>query len=228
MPRLRDNILKQIGDIRGKRVLVYGCGNDGAAVWFAKNGAIVDAIDVSEKSVINQQCMAQRANLIVTAQVRDAHDTGLPSNQYDIIYGNAILHHLNIGKARAEIYRLVKNEGLAVFREVMEGNMFLQIFRTMTPFWRTPDEHPLTKGDFSRLAHSFSSMEVSEYVLMLLPYFFIVRIINNCLLRTIGIEKEIPISRYLCRFFDRIDLTLFRILPFLKSKAWLCLITLRK
>ena len=228
MPRLRDNILKQIGDIQGKRILVYGCGNDGAAVWFAKNGAIVDAIDVSEKSVINQQCMAQRANLILTTQVRDAHNTGLPSSQYDIIYGNAILHHLNIESAQAEIHRLLKNEGLAVFREVMEGNIFLQIFRKMTPFWRTPDEHPLTKRDFSLLARSFSSMEVSEYVLMLLPYFFIVRIINNCLQKAIGTEKAIPISCHLCRFFDRIDLTLFRILPLLKSKAWLCLITLKK
>jgi SAM-dependent methyltransferase len=228
LPRLRGNILRQIGDIRGKRVLVYGCGNDGAAVWFAKNGAAVDAIDVSEKSVINQQCIARKANVIVTAQVRDAHDTGLPSNEYDVIYGNAILHHLNIDRAQAEIYRLLKNEGLAIFREVMVGNMFLQIFRKITPSWRTPDEHPLTKEDLSMLGRNVSSVDISEYVLTLLPYLFIITIINNCLLSKIGIRKRIPISCSPWRFFDRIDLTLFRILPFLRHKAWLCLIVLRK
>lgn len=228
LPRLRDNMLRQMGDIRGKRVLVYGCGNDGAAVWFARNGAIVDAIDISGKSVINQQCIARRANLVITAKVRDAHQTGLPSNEYDIVYGNAILHHLDIDKAQAEIYRLVKNGGLAIFREVMQGSIFSQIFRRITPFWRTPDEHPLTERDFSRLACKFSSAEISQYFLMLLPYLLIIRIINDCLLTKVGIKKRIPISPCLCRLFDRIDLTFFKILPWLRHKAWLCLIVLRK
>ena len=228
LPRLRDNILKQIGDVRNKRVLVYGCGNDGTAVWFAKNGAIVDAIDISERSIKNQQYISRITNLTFKVEVRDAHKTGLPGDEYDIIYGNAILHHLNIDEARTEVYRLLKGGGLAIFREVMAGNIFLQLFRKITPFWRTPDERPLTRRDFSRLAHTFSCVRVSEYVLTQLPYLFVVKIINNCLLKKVGIIRRIPVSRPLYRFCDKVDLTLFRLLPSLRYKAWICLVVLRK
>lgn len=175
LTRLNHELLECIGRVEGKRVLVYGCGNDGAAVWFGKRGAYVDAIDISEVSCKNQQDIIEKSGLVnnIKCYVMDAHNVTLP-NKYDIIYGNAILHHLNIGKVRVEIYRLLNEGGFVIFRDVKEGNVFLRIFRKLTPFWRTADEHPLTDEDISHLSHGFSQMEQSVYIFLILPYLFFI------------------------------------------------------
>ena len=55
LPRLRKELIQTLGNVSKKRVLVLGCGNDSAAVWFSKQGADVDAIDISPKSIENQK-----------------------------------------------------------------------------------------------------------------------------------------------------------------------------
>jgi SAM-dependent methyltransferase len=69
---------------------VYGCGTDAAPSWFAARGAVVDAIDISPISVDLQKIVAARLDLRVNAVVADAHQTGLPAEDYDLVYGNAI------------------------------------------------------------------------------------------------------------------------------------------
>ena len=73
----------------------------------------------------------------MTCLVMDANSLDLPSNEYDIVYGNAILHHLDTPRCSSELSRVLKNNGKAVFRDVIKGNVFLQFFRTATSFWRT-------------------------------------------------------------------------------------------
>jgi 2-polyprenyl-3-methyl-5-hydroxy-6-metoxy-1,4-benzoquinol methylase len=128
LPRLKKMLLQALGDVRGKRVLVYGCGNDSAAVWFSKSGANVDAIDISPRSVDNQKEIAAKLCLNINAIVMDAQSLELLSDEYDIVYGNAILHHLDLHKALPEIVRVLKPKGKAIFRDVMSGNIFLRLF----------------------------------------------------------------------------------------------------
>jgi len=228
LPRLKQSLLKSLGDPNNKRVLVYGCGNDSAAVWFSKSGAKVDAIDISPKSVENQQLIADLLNLKINCKVMDAHNLELPSDEYDIVYGNAILHHLELQTAIPEIARVLKPDGKAVFRDVMNGNAFLRAFRFATPFWRTPDEHPLTANDFKFFALKFSKFEITEYILSGLPYFFFARIINAVLYKMLGLKLRILLHNSIYSNLDRLDEMLFRLMPILKSQAWLCLIVLTK
>jgi SAM-dependent methyltransferase len=155
----------------------------------------------------------------------DAHRLNLPDHAYDIVYGNAILHHLDLQRAIPEVARVLKPDGTAVFRDVMIGNVFLRAFRFATPFWRTPDEHPLTRKDFKSLGETFD-IKISQYVLTGLPYMFAVRIINNVILKNIGITSRIQLDKNICRRFDVVDQWLFRYMPFMRNLAWLCLIVL--
>ena len=147
LPQLKKELLYVLGNVSGLRVLVYGCGSDSAALWFAKSGAYVDAIDISPKSIENQKMMAKKSGLEINYHVMDAHDLNFPDNAFDIVYGNAILHHLELDKASTEIRRVMAVEGAAIFRDVLQGNILLRLFRYFTPGWRTPDEHPLTPND---------------------------------------------------------------------------------
>jgi ubiquinone/menaquinone biosynthesis C-methylase UbiE len=228
LPRLKSRLRQSLRNVKGARVLVYGCGTDSAALWFAKEGADVDAIDISHNCIENQKTMAATAGLNINAFVMDAHNLDFPSETYDIVYGNAILHHLSIEMAACEFFRVLKPGGIAVFRDVMRGNFLLRLFRRATPFWRTPDEKPLTKEDFHLLTKKCSNIQIDQFILTGLPYFFFVRIVNDGFLKKLGIITRLSVSDSLYALFDKIDLALFRYMPFLKNQAWLCLITLTK
>jgi len=226
LPRLKKQLLHTLGNLSNKRVLVYGCGNDSAAIWFSKLGAKVDAIDISPKSVKNQELIADLLGLKMNCIVMDANNLDLPSNEYDIVYGNAILHHLDIDKSSDQIARVLKPGGKGVFRDVMKGNIFLQIYRIATPFWRTDDEHPLTLEDFALIRKKFISCNIESYIFSGLPYFFFARIMNNVIFKKIGIRLRIPTTDSIYTNFDKLDKTIFSLFPFIRNKAWLCVVTL--
>jgi len=228
LPRLKSRLYQLLGDLTDSHVLVYGCGNDSAAIWFAKAGANVDAIDISPKSIENQKLIAAKTGVKINAFVMDAHRLEFPSNRYDIVYGNAILHHLEIEKAAGEIHRVLKPGGKGIFRDVMKGNLFLQAFRFFTPFWRTPHEHPLTNNDFALLNKKFLKCEIDQYILSSLPYLFLARIMNNVIFRRMRLKIRIPTPDSIYANMDKIDCLLFRLMPFLKKQAWLCLVALTK
>lgn len=228
LPRLKSRLYQLLGDLTDSHVLVYGCGFDNAAIWFAKAGANVDAIDISPKSIENQKLIAAKTGVNINALLMDAHRLEFPSNRYDIVYGNLILHHLEIEKAAGEIHRVLKPGGKGVFRDVMKGNLFLQVFRFLTPFWRTPDEHPLTNNDFAFLNKKFLKCEIDQYILSGLPYLFLARIMNNVIFRRMRLKVRIPRPDSIYANMDKIDCLLFRLMPFLKKQAWYCLIALTK
>jgi len=220
LPRLKYRVLDALGDVRHRRVLVYGCGDDCAALWFSKYGANVDAIDVSAKSIEIQKKLAAIARLTVNAIVMDGNDLDLPSHEYDFVYGNAILHHLRLSEAVPEIHRVLKPTGIAVFRDVMQGSLFVQIFRYLTPFLRTKDEHPLTPEDLILLSNSFNRCEIDHYIFSGQPYRFLVQNVNP-VLKKMKLSRRIPHSNAIYAKFDKLDCVLFRVMPFLRRQAWL-------
>jgi SAM-dependent methyltransferase len=224
---LKQELLQSLGNQSKKRVLVLGCGNDSAAVWFSKSGADVDAIDISPKSVEHQRTIAELLRLEITCFVMDANNLDLPKNEYDFVYGNAILHHLDVKKCCEEISRVLKPGGKAVFRDVMKGNALLQLFRLVTPFWRTEDEHPLTNNDFVYFNQTFTHCNIKQFILSGLPYFLFARIMNDVILKKLRVKFKIPLPNSIYSFFDKLDEILFTLLPFTKSQAWICLVTLK-
>lgn len=225
IPRLERTLLQRLGVVKRKRVLVYGCGDDCAPLWFSKSGASVDAIDISPKAIEIQERLAAVAGLAINAVVMDGNRLNLPSHEYDIVYGNAILHHLRLSEAIPEIGRVLRPGGVAVFRDVMRGGLFLRVFRRLTPFMRTPDEHPLTPDDFLLLKSRFDRCEIDYYVLCGQPYRFLVQDVNP-ILKRMGLNTRIPHSTGVYAALDRVDGALLRLIPRLRYHAWLCLITL--
>ena len=94
-PTMTKRLLHLLGEVAGKRVLVYGCGYDPGATWFAKRRAEVTAIDISPESINDQQLLMDAYKVSMRLMVTDAMHTQLPDGTFDLIYGNAILHHLD-------------------------------------------------------------------------------------------------------------------------------------
>lgn len=145
-------------DPRGKIVLDYGCGDGFLAVHLVERGAReVVGIDISETQVEEARARAASAGIADRArfQVADAHRTGLPDASFDLVVGLAILHHLELENALAEIRRLLRPSGRPVFLEPLWHNPLLRLGRALTPSARTSDEHPFKERDWMTCAAAF-------------------------------------------------------------------------
>jgi ubiquinone/menaquinone biosynthesis C-methylase UbiE len=95
---------------KGKRVLEVGCGIGTDTINFAKAGALVTAVDLSNESLKLAQ---QRAKVFgledsVTFYQANAEDLGasVPVNSYDLVYSFGVIHHTpNPSGAIAQIKR---------------------------------------------------------------------------------------------------------------------------
>jgi len=135
--------------LNSKVVLDIGCGLGYNSILFAKQGAYVYGIDISPKMIEKAKELAdnygvgKRTHFIVM----NAEALEFADETFDIVYGHSILHHLDLGKVRTEIYRVLKKGGKGVFLEPLRHNLFINLFRKLTPHRRTPTEKPLKIKD---------------------------------------------------------------------------------
>ena len=147
----------------GKRVLEYGCGPGSQSFELARRGAKVTGIDISPVAIEIARADAERQGLAIEFAVMNAESTTFADGSFDLIVGGAILHHLDLDRAYAELARLLAPGGRAVFIEPLGHNALINLYRKMTPEQRTPDEHPLLRSDLSHARRAFGHVNVWYY-----------------------------------------------------------------
>lgn len=170
---------KQLGEVRDKKLLNLGCGAGEEAIYFAKKGATVWAIDISSQMLKVAKKLATRFGLTkgITFKKDNAEDLSFPENYFDLIFGNSVLHHVNIEKAAKETYRVLKKGGKAVFIEPLIYNPLINYYRKIAHCVRTPREHPLKFSDIDIFQRYFRTIEHHEFqfiTLSIFIYFFLV------------------------------------------------------
>ena len=131
-----------LGDITGKRVLEVGCGSGKLTAMIAKNGTHAYAFDLSPVSANVAQKRAELNDVAdrVIISVAAGEDLPYANESFDIVFGRAILHHLDVNLAGSEIYRVLKPGGKAVFIEPMGMNPVLNFVRDHVPY---PNKNPV-------------------------------------------------------------------------------------
>jgi SAM-dependent methyltransferase len=160
---------RKLGDLRGKRALDYGCGHGMAAVTLARAGANVTAFDLSPGYVAEARERATAAGVTVECMVAAGEELPFEDGTFDAVWGNAVLHHLDMRRAGRELARVMKPGGIAVFCEPWGGNPLLGFARRYLPYpgkHRTPDEEPLRHRDLDPLREVFPVVEVEGYQLL--------------------------------------------------------------
>jgi SAM-dependent methyltransferase len=198
----------------GKDVLEYGCGLGNTAFFLASNKARVVGIDISEVAIQQAAEEAERRRTVsVSFQVMDAEATTYSDNQFDIICGTGILHHLNLKAACTEMTRLLKPEGFGIFVEPLGHNPVIKLYRKLTPHLRTADEHPFQMTDLGLVSHYFDKVEMRYFhicTLLAVP-FYRLGVFFTILLQTL-------------QLFDRL---LFAV-PYFRKYAWMIAIIVSK
>jgi SAM-dependent methyltransferase len=161
--------LAQLGDVRGLCVLDYGCGHGMATVVLARRGARVTAFDLSAGYVAEAKTRARANRLPIDFVQTDGERLPFSNESFDRVWGNAVLHHLDLGKAGKELHRVLRPGGIAVFCEPWGENLVLNWARSALPYpgkHRTIDERPLCPGDVRLLRTMFADVELRGYQLL--------------------------------------------------------------
>jgi SAM-dependent methyltransferase len=159
----------RLGEVAGRRVLDLGCGHGMAAVVLARRGARVTAVDLSQGYLHEAQrrCAANGVSLNLV----QAPGECLPfaDGSFDRIWGNAVLHHLDLGQAGRELRRVLAPGGVAVFCEPWGENPLLGWARRRLTYLgkgHTADEQPLRRRDVRLLAQSFPDLQWEGFQLL--------------------------------------------------------------
>lgn len=137
-------ILRQLGDVTGKRLLDLGCGAGENSVYFAKKGALCVASDYSQGMVDVALKLAEKNGVKIEGCTANAMELNFPDQSFDIVYASNLLHHLPDPKsAIREMHRVLKPGGKACFWEPLKHNPVINVYRKMATKVRTEDEIPL-------------------------------------------------------------------------------------
>jgi 2-polyprenyl-3-methyl-5-hydroxy-6-metoxy-1,4-benzoquinol methylase len=159
-----------LGDVRGKTVLDFGCGNGENTVLLAHRGAKVYGMDISHDIIKIAEHRLKLNGITdgVSFFVSSAHDIALSDESVDVIFGMAILHHLELPLVAREVRRVLRPGGRAIFEEPVRNSKLVKFVRNLIPY-RSPDvspfERPLTDEELKSFAAGFSEYRCKAFTL---------------------------------------------------------------
>jgi ubiquinone/menaquinone biosynthesis C-methylase UbiE len=117
-------------DLRGKNVLVAGCGLGEDAIRLARMGAHVSGFDLSPDMLAVAAELARREGVNVAFDRMPAERLGYDDGVFDCIVARDILHHVDITPAMRELARVAAAGALFVANEVYSHSFTDRIRRT--------------------------------------------------------------------------------------------------
>ncbi|MEW6685539.1 MAG: class I SAM-dependent methyltransferase [Candidatus Edwardsbacteria bacterium] len=194
-----------LDNIQDKQVLDCCCGNGADSIIYAKSGAIVHGIDISEK-MLEIAKINTRVNKVldkVRLYLMSVQQMAFRDAQFDIVVGRGALHHLQLQLAGKEISRVLKKGGKAIFLEPLANSRLLLIWiRSLIPVecFESPGGGPLTYRDIKYLSRFFRNTYFKEFYLF------------SKLLR-------FKIFKRFQKKLERLDEQLFKNFPFMRKYA---------
>tara|TARA_Y100000591_G_C21705954_1_gene630777 strand:- start:85 stop:849 length:765 start_codon:yes stop_codon:yes gene_type:complete len=198
---------------KGADILDYGCGIGPSikkVINFQPNK--ITGIDISEISIKKAKEETRNLSSRVELLVDNCEKTKFKDNQFDIVYGLGILHHLEFSKCLDEIFRILRPGGSLLFIEPLGTNPLINFYRKLTPKSRSIDEHPLLQKDLSNLKIKYKDVKIKYYGFLTLIFF--------------PFYKK-PKESSLFSILKKIDQFLFKIKIF-RIFAWSVLISAKK
>jgi len=196
-----------LGDATGQKVLDYGCGDGESAILLVRRNARIVGLDLSDdllrlaRTRLSVNGLGGETMLIAGS----AHDIPLPDSSVDIVFGMAILHHLDLERAAAEVWRVLKPGGRAIFKEPVRDSRLLKAVRGLIPY-KAADvsdyERPLTSQEIRRFGARFVLGRQRAFSL---PF--------------INVANVLPALRPSLMRLYRLDRTLLKYVPFLRHYA---------
>jgi SAM-dependent methyltransferase len=198
--------LASAGDLRGKRVLDFGCGEGWSALEYARRQATVHSFDISPESVRNLVASADGDRAVqqrLYPAVMAAEPLGYASESFDLVLGVGILHHTDLSVVSGEIARVLRPGGRALFMEPLAHN--------------PPTERPLSVSEVRAFGRAFAHAEFRGFHLL--------GILPQGLLWANASRRLFAWTLRLCEQLDR---WLLSAVPALHRYTWSAIIEVRR
>jgi SAM-dependent methyltransferase len=149
-----------LGDATGLTILDLGCGDGECTTLVASHGARVAALDISPDllSRARTRFRLDGHGERVAPLCASAHALPVASGTIDLVFGMAVLHHLDLKTTAREVFRVLKPGGRGIFCEPVRNSKLLGALRDLIPY-RAPDispfERPLTFAEVEGFAGRF-------------------------------------------------------------------------
>lgn len=212
-------MLEMAGDLQDKLVLEYGCGEGWVTQDLAEMGARVSAFDISAEAVRQTQNSLASAGYADRCDISKmgAEKLDYADESFDTAIGFAIIHHLDLRLAIPELYRVLKPGGVALFAEPLGTNPLINLYRRLTPQFRTEDEEPLDLNALAPLFSRFSDVQHKDFYVTALASVALAYL-------PFGSRLYPSVNRQLMK----LDEGLLRLCPPAGKLAWYTVLTLRK
>ncbi len=165
--------LSRLGDVRGRRLLEVGIGSGALSVHLALRGAQVTGIDVAEENVVvaRRRAMVNGVAEHTDFRVVPVEQLADPDATYDGVIGNQVLHHFELPIAMANIRRMLRPGGRALFCEpVLLVPESLRRLRDSAPVKRvfpkkvdTPTERSISPEDVTIIRRVFPEARLRPF-----------------------------------------------------------------
>jgi ubiquinone/menaquinone biosynthesis C-methylase UbiE len=159
LPRLVD-----FGGYRGKALLEVGCGIGTDLVRFARGGALVTGVDLSETALDLARTNASLAG--VSCELRLANGEALPfeGDRFDVVYGHGVLQYTAEPRRMIEeCRRVLKPGGTAIFmvyNRISWLNALSKLMRVELEHEDAPVLRKYSIGELRDLVSSFAAVRI--------------------------------------------------------------------
>lgn len=205
-----------LGDIRGRTVLDFGCGSGQSAVALRARGARLIALDISPHllEVARKRLEAHALTGDTEFVLASGHQMPIPDASVDVVFGSAILHHLDLRHAATEVHRVLRPGGYAVFKEPVRESRLFVLLRRLFPNRSediSPYEYPLSRSQLRTFREPFVAGPSRRFELPVTV-----------------LLKKLSASAGLRSLSRRLDRGALRIMPFLGAWAGVEVFLVRK
>ncbi len=205
-------ILNVIGNLKDKKILDVGCGFGRESIILSKKGALVTAIDISDKSIEVAKISASSQGINnIDFKVLKVENLDC-EKKFDIIFCRGSLHHFyDVKGVIKHLYRCLKNEGIIIAQEPKAENPIAVIGRKFfNP--STPTEHPFKTGELKEIFSDIFGNAHVKYFNLVSPLCFT--------FEKIKFLKSDPLKNALFKLLDPIDKFLLSYGP-MEKYSWL-------
>lgn len=197
--------LMNLRKLAGKTILDVGCGNGQYSVFFALLGANTYGIDITPVGIEVANKIAEVNDVADQCHfsVQNAAAMNYANDTFDIVVLHEVLHHaIKYPGVREEVRRVLKNYGMVICAESLDGNPLFRLGRVFTMRgMEARGDVVLTLADLEDFAAGFSDHRIELMSLL----FMSKRIFGNAL--------TFPPIRWLLYLLKKTDDALLRIAP---------------
>ena len=164
---MREYLFKKLGNLHGKRVLDFGCGEGDLTTLLAGMGAKVTGVDISPDLIrlAKEQCRLDGTDKQVRFEVRDLSEKPFKKDSFDFVVCNTVLHHVDIKKILPNIIESLCHNGVVIMVEPVAFLPWLQRIRDLAPVEKdiSPEERQLGEEDLRYISGCFRECHTTYF-----------------------------------------------------------------